>query len=406
MLSIESHNTRKTETSEPPGLTGLTRRNVGRFLKRAGSAARLGRQLSFARRPDLPPGTLLAARPALLVLTTVSLVVLCAILASWGSSSHPNPAGFDLRADNSSSKLTNTSAEAPASLSAAPPQTTVAEDQPDSDQRTNRVSLHDGSAPAVNELQHQIAEAAQPLPAQPSEPAAAPLSSQPAELIRLTESATSAPASLEVATPEQSDPLIDWHRGDTPMTRNWKNVIGIEALLAAALATAPALAAAPEDPPKPDKVDKVLEKLKDLDGKLGALETIKRDIASLQAQLNLLQQNTNGEIKDLKDQNAKLEARMKELEAQLKQMTARQAFSPPAPTTGRVRLRNSFTRPARVIINDRSYPLEPNQSADISNLPIGALTYEVIVDGWGVVQARTTVNLTAENPRTIEIYAR
>jgi len=191
------------------------------------------------------------------------------------------------------------------------------------------------------------------------------------------------------------------------MMRNWKNVIGIEALLAAVLATAPALAAAPEDPPKPDKVDKVLEKLKDLDTKLGALETIKRDIASLQAELKLLQQNTTGEIKDLKDRNDKLEARLKELEGQLNQIAkTRIANFPPAGATGRVRLRNSFTRPARVIINERSYPLEPGQSADISNLPVGALSYEVIVDGWGIVQPRTTVMLLAESLRTIEIYSR
>jgi hypothetical protein len=221
----------------------------------------------------------------------------------------------------------------------------------------------------------------------------------------------SAQAPLELAAPEESDPLIDWHRGDTPMTQNWMKKIGIEALLAAALTAAPALAA-PDDPPKDkDGLKEVKETLARIEGKLNTLDKIKLDIVNLQTELKLIRESTSGDIQDMKLRMEALEAKLKGLEGQLKEMTtARKAFSPPAPATGKVRLHNRFTQPARVIVNDRSYPLEPNQSADLSNLPIGALTYEVIVrdefNNWSIIQPRTTVNLTAERPRVIEIYTR
>src|SRR5262249_23298239 len=120
MPSTASHSTRRTERSGTgPAWPG----RLGGLLGRG--AAQLGGRPMFARRTALLPGPVLAARPGLLVLTTLLLVGLCTLLAFWGALSRPEDSGFNLPAENSSSKLDNTSAEAPANVAVPPPQPKV-----------------------------------------------------------------------------------------------------------------------------------------------------------------------------------------------------------------------------------------------------------------------------------------
>jgi hypothetical protein len=64
----------------------------------------------------------------------------------------------------------------------------------------------------------------------------------------------------------------------------------------------------------------------------------------------------------------------------------RVAFSPPVNGSGasRVLLTNLYQAPALFTLNGRELRrVEPNQTVEIRDVPSGALTYEVFVDGWG-----------------------
>src|SRR5947209_827596 len=115
MRSIESRSTRKTErtaagaawSDSPWGLSDQAGCAVGGWSWPA-----------FARRPGLLSEAPLSGRQALLILTVVLLVSLCAVLACQDIPAAPNSSGNDLLADVSSSKLNSTSAEAPRSRQA------------------------------------------------------------------------------------------------------------------------------------------------------------------------------------------------------------------------------------------------------------------------------------------------
>jgi hypothetical protein len=80
---------------------------------------------SLPRRTDLLPHVQLPARPGLLLLAMLLLLVFCAILANWNVKSPVKQAGNVLPDDCSCSNLNNTSADRRVSLSAAPVKTAV-----------------------------------------------------------------------------------------------------------------------------------------------------------------------------------------------------------------------------------------------------------------------------------------
>jgi hypothetical protein len=376
----------------------------------------ISRRLFFMRRPHAVTGRVLSARPGRLVLSTVCLVCLCAILVYWGRRPRSDSADFDLHADNSCSNLDNTSAEQPAAVSEAPTQPTVEAVQSEKSAEESE-PLAVSPPPAVVQVSQSDAtesghslppppeQATKLAPNLPSQTLAPPPVPAP-EPLRLTEPApdNAVPTPAAMDKPEMSDPLEDWHRGDVPMTRNWHKMLGYQAILAAAMFAVPATA---QDPPKV-KLEDIKELLTKIEHKMSSLDTLKSDVGGLKTEMKLMREANNGAFSDFNRRMEELEAKFKALETRLNQAQTRIANFPPnqtAPATGRLRLLNNFPSPARVILNNTVYRLNPLESRNV-DLPVGPYTFEVLIDGFGSIQPPTTGVLAANTPRTIEIFAR
>jgi hypothetical protein len=80
--------------------------------------------------------------------------------------------------------------------------------------------------------------------------------------------------------------------------------------------------------------------------------------------------------------------------------TGRIALSPP-PSTGRVVLSNMYHEVMLFVINDKSHRVAPGAMAVLDNIPAGALSYEAISPTWGLVRARSTATLPANETFTL-----
>jgi septal ring factor EnvC (AmiA/AmiB activator) len=211
------------------------------------------------------------------------------------------------------------------------------------------------------------------------------------------------------------------------MMRSWKNTLGFQAVLAAAMfaASAPAEENAKKNTDNggkdttAEKLDQALERLKKLDtietkqdelkkSLEGTVDALRKEVANLRTDLDLKVQDTKRDVNELKTRLSQVEGRLKEMEAHLGQMQQappRVSNFPPSPPTGTVRLRNNFNRLATVFVNGVAHRLLPGQVADLT-LPAGPYTYWVAVDEFGTVQPETTGMLPANEGRTIEIYTR
>jgi len=197
------------------------------------------------------------------------------------------------------------------------------------------------------------------------------------------------------------------------MIRNWQKILGYQALLAAALFAGPA-SADDEAKKNSDKaaVDgkAIKDQLDRIENKLGSIDTLKSDVGGLKKEIELMRQANTGAFTDIDHRIVQLEAKMKGFEARLNQAPARTSNFPPpngtpAPTTGSIRLLNSYPAPATVILNGVAHRMNPFE-ARLVTVPAGPYTSEVFVDGFGVVQPPTTGALAANTQRTIEIYNR
>lgn len=179
------------------------------------------------------------------------------------------------------------------------------------------------------------------------------------------------------------------------MTCTWR-MLGLQTLLAAVLMTAPAVADTNgADAKKPEDLAQQLAEMQ---------KALQKSIDNLQRDLAVYDQATRSDLKELRERVGLLEKHLKELEARLDSTSTRKAFSPPA--GGRIRLMNMFTTPATVRVNGTSYLLQPGQTRVLDGQPVGAFTYEVMVDGFGSVQPPTTRTLGPNETFTIQVFVR
>jgi ribosomal protein L29 len=189
------------------------------------------------------------------------------------------------------------------------------------------------------------------------------------------ETAEAVPIS-EFSAPEVFDEetFRNSQRGETPMIRNWK-MLGLQTVLAAALAAAPSSSYALDDQNqgkegKPGKNSDTKEpSLKELKE---SLDTIKKDLDSLRAEVLNANLATSGEIKKLKDQIAQLQKDVDTLRGRSTSL-----YGPRPAGTGHIRLENTYPREITVILNQTSYPLAPGQTMTVS-VPAGPFTYQVV----------------------------
>jgi hypothetical protein len=310
---------------------------------------------------------------------TVLIVLLSAGIAGSGVASalwreQPGtvPAEIDLLADATSPNLNNTSAEVPPRFD--PPARAEAEPM----------------IPALPPL---------PAEAEPDRPKPLP----PEVMLDSTTPMSTLPTTLESVQP-----------GGSIMLRPTERLLPV--MLAAFLASAPALGQAPEK----GKDDVILEKLKKLQESVDAVTTntelklqkAASDLADLKEKVSRLTQDVealrkapavpqvsgygpNGkEMDELRKQLDRLEASLKTLREQ----TRTAAFPP---TEGHVVLQNDYPYDMQFIVNSTAYMLRPREQYEVK-LPAGAFTFRIpAVPGYQVTQSRT---LGTEKPYVISVY--
>ena len=159
-------------------------------------------------------------------------------------------------------------------------------------------------------------------------------------------------------------------------------------LLAMSLTLAPVCA----DPPNNDKSN--AEKIAEL----------QKEVNDLKREVRNLKEGTAQDIREIKDLLRQM--------AQQGPVVSRSGYTPgtggagnggaPAPNLGRVTLRNQYETNATFRINGQSYTVAPHWVMGVDQ-PLGPLTWEVSVEGYGVVQPPTSVTLTA-NGRTMTVF--
>jgi hypothetical protein len=181
------------------------------------------------------------------------------------------------------------------------------------------------------------------------------------------------------------------------MTQRWQ-ILGLSTVLAAALAVAPARAADPELPKLTDsqKLDRLLDQIHDL----------RKSVDDLEKRSDLQVQVVQERINALSARLRLLEGDMEGLRGQLSPTTrtagyAGPAAPPPAPTTGTIRLRNTFPTEQSVVVNGVSYQLAPGDTRDLPAQPPGTFSYEVLG-----VMARKVATLAPGEIVTITVYPR
>src|SRR5262249_33669376 len=148
---------------------------------------------------------------------------------------------------------------------------------------------------------------------------------------------------------------------------------------------------------------------------------VRKDLQNLEQRQDLriekVHESINERLDRVNDRIGGLEGRIKRLENDLEAMRTQATTSnrpsgyagvgngaapappPLPPTTGTIRLRNTFPEQVSVVVNGVSYELLPNETRDLGGHPAGAFTYEVLG-----IQARRTVDLRPNETFTISVY--
>lgn len=153
------------------------------------------------------------------------------------------------------------------------------------------------------------------------------------------------------------------------MIRTWK-LLGYPAILAAALTTTrSSLSAGDDGKQNSDTKSKV------------TLEDVNESLKNIQQKLeqNKLNASVMGEdVRILKEKIAQLQRDVDSL-MRGRTTTANYPPNPPiAPSTGRIRLVNTWPEKITVFLNDRTFYVEPNREVTVADMPAGSFTYEVL----------------------------
>lgn len=394
--STASPSTRKTEDRSGPAAW------LARAWRGAGQAARVFRAAwagYWTRRCRLP-GLRLPTRTGLLVLALLLLAGTSLLVLRRPAPPLADPAGFNLLAGSSSSKLNNTSAEAHADPAAAAP-------------------------PVELDVARDAAVAALATSGLPKTPA--PPTEQRAPLDAATGNA---------ATVVEPDAVHDLaiqspHRGDDTMRRHWTQ-LGLHLALATAFATTPGRAAqfdgpAPAAPAAPaaaaaepdsstalarqlqeqvsKKLDDIEKRLKEaIQGsdtnanlKFARIQTDLDDIRKQLGQIARLQADSD----DIKRQIAQLRQDLDGLRNRSASPQVSASLYPTTPAnTARVRLVNTYLDPMTILVNDRAYRLAPGETRLTDPLPAGSFTYQVL----GVQTGQQTRTLSPNETFTITVH--
>ena len=155
----------------------------------------------------------------------------------------------------------------------------------------------------------------------------------------------------------------------------------------------------PEPPITPEKkidvtsIDAIQAQLKEIQLSL-------QSIKSADHELKL--KKIEAEISILKDQMSRMEQAITKLAA----TRVAASFTPAVAANGTIKIANTSGANTSVIINGKVYKAQANQTLSVPNQNAGDFTYEVLADGFGIIQKQTTRSLGANETFTINIYPR
>jgi len=201
------------------------------------------------------------------------------------------------------------------------------------------------------------------------------------------------------------DIVLDPQLGDTPMISRWKQY-GLQALLAAALSAAPAVAGPDSDTPKPtdtQRLEAIQNQLSELKDTLKSLDSLKAEMAKLRADTTILL-GLQDRISGLGERIARMERDMEAFKAQLTPVPPSESKKTPIPPAGSnstIRLRNTFPTPVSIVVNGLSYQLAPGETYVLNQQAAGNFTYEVLG-----IQPPKTVALAPNETLTISVFPR
>jgi hypothetical protein len=165
------------------------------------------------------------------------------------------------------------------------------------------------------------------------------------------------------------------------MRWNWR-LIGLSAVVAAALTASPAVAVEDSDTPKASdiaainsRLDRVLDAIQKLDG-------LKRDIKEVREDLNYEKMvkipSLEQDIRDLQQQVVRLNDELARSRTAASARTSFYAGPGPGAPTGIIRVRNTYVEPITISVNNRAYDVPPGAEMSLPNQPAGEFVYEVV----------------------------
>jgi hypothetical protein len=133
---------------------------------------------------------------------------------------------------------------------------------------------------------------------------------------------------------------------------------------------------------------------------------LQKDVEELKKEVESLKRGTAQDIREIKEL-------LKQMAQQGGPVVSRSGYTPgtggvgnggaPANGTGKVTLRNQYEASATFRINGRSYSVAPFRTTIIPDVPLGTITWDVSVEGYGLIHPTTTVPLTP-NGRIINVF--
>ena len=362
MPSIESHNTKRTETWE---------RAAARSGQRGTMPGRAADPWK-SKSPTRPLGRLafrcaarLSARQGLLLLSCLLLIGFSIAVKFQGRRRSADPAEFSLLSDPFSPRFNSTSAEAHTKFVDRAPQE---------------------FEHSLSSLAGTTAETEFPLLV------SCRAESAPPEGERLSRLEPAAYVSLMPVPVENCYQKRDPHQGDSPMSRTWK-LLSLHAILAASLASSPVFAQATKtdgqstDQTKltdAEKLTDIMNQLKELKKTVADLRSdtaaIQKAVERLPTDLDLNAQVAKVTVGELRDQINQLKTEIQEVRNRLRDGTRVSAFGPTdvaPPATGMVDLVNNYNSEMSIVVNRVSHRLPPGTRQRLPT-PAGTFTYEVL----------------------------
>ncbi len=166
------------------------------------------------------------------------------------------------------------------------------------------------------------------------------------------------------------------------------------------VAAVPAVAA-PEDDSIKEQLDKIQKKL---DGLVQAHNQLTKltetDVKDLKEEIRDLRTKTSDAITDI---NRRLDDLQKKLDT--RGSGSGRVAGAIDPTMGRLNLRNRWDLMVTFTVNGRNYTVAPQQDL-VVDVPAGPVAYQIVGDGYGVIDPMKTIDVRAGQALNMEVFRR